>query len=833
MKHSTSTFNYTGIGPIVIPPRFTVANQAEVIEQAIRTVNAALSAATVADSLEVNSAPHHVISLIGGRGAGKTSVLLTLIRRLRREQPDLLVLDPLQPDQLREHLPLVPSIVALAERALHQLGSDSADSFITTESLPLRRLAWLNSGEQVIPAITRDTINLRDWNARLFEFIGEPTDLPGHFHTWIERLQECLQRRLVVVSIDDADISVDKAAEVIDTIRVFLAHPKILTVVATDLDGLERRIRNKRLAALPRVPELKSAEADDKSPTYLFGLSPSQYQSAEALDESEYVKNLLAKVLPPATRLYLRKTPVSERFDLTFFLPGNEQGRSLYKTLHEFETRNLRGDFTLVQLLERHQALFSGNLRNYTNQYVLINSYVAQTNRARSGDLKAAFEENRLKMSRTKHSPRLVDTTWLSISTPDDYLRSKSHMDIIRCLLATDECASVEEAFRKHVDYDLRQSETLVEMTHVILNEVVHVGTRYETGGGKNMYRIFKSNIHDPPSTTLIDLAIDYAILRGASVESVADIVDVGFTSTVTAFARIPEGVTSALDFKKLKILDPNITCIPTTIGAAPGGQIGILTDFDRAMPVFIKKSTDIGVFLHRILFAATRKRLDELSRETNEMLAKAKGAHAKREGIIHAVNRALGIIAVHALGLINGAVKTLWSEPGAPADSLSVQWGPQVPWLINKVSGVSAAIAQVVSDQNLTLSDRLCFLSFICDLPMGLIFTMAGPSTDRELNVLRTSLATFCDELQKHRYLAKRRSGQLALGAFVRRGPTKIPVIMQEMIARFPSVSVARREGALRRFIEYVNQLKVMEKSDLLVEPPPSWKGLLKKRSR
>ena len=72
---------YIGLGPMPLEEKYMVANQKSVIDDVVKQIGLTCEALANRKNLpedNQNFAPHHVISIIGGRGTGKTSVVTTI-----------------------------------------------------------------------------------------------------------------------------------------------------------------------------------------------------------------------------------------------------------------------------------------------------------------------------------------------------------------------------------------------------------------------------------------------------------------------------------------------------------------------------------------------------------------------------------------------------------------------------------------------------------------------------------------------------------------------------------------------------------------------------------
>lgn len=464
---------------MLLEPRRMVANQQGVIEFVLSRVTSAVK--VLGDPRGLPGAAldkfesHNVITIVGGRGSGKTSVLLTIASAIQRENPEVLVLDIVHPDQIASKwLPVAALVMSSVARSLATRHPRLKQNILNDEHLQLAKMRWALNIDETLQVVSRDSLNAPEWADRIFRLVTRDSDPADMFRTWLHEVLDQASMPLVLVPIDDADIAIDKADEIIDTVRTYLASPRVITLLAVDIPSLERRIRNKRLSTLPRVPEISSDKASSTTkPTFLFGLSPGEFQSAEAEAEQEYVENLLTKVLPPAGRCYLMGLSERERMHTPFRIPGQSPDLTVLDLLSD----TARGSDkeprpNITALVEAHPEIFSANIRTYANQFVMVadacRSYIAE---AGTPDVEVQFDEYRARSSTPSGSstqgPARVRIP--PISSPDDYRDSRFHMALARAFLSGDEFAPLREHARRQLGVEIERFDTMHELTSFML----------------------------------------------------------------------------------------------------------------------------------------------------------------------------------------------------------------------------------------------------------------------------------------------------------------------------------------------------------------------------
>lgn len=810
---------FTGIGPISIPAESRLSNQQEIIDSLVSIID---QLSQTAQSSDVNSeSPHHVLSILGGRGTGKTSLILTIIKQLRQGKNNALTLDLLQADQLRESFPVVPAIVALAENFIAaNYSPETARNFILQHSLQIKKLAWATESPELMRTLSRDTLNLSDWNTKVFELIGQPADLLGKFRDWVGALLEATGKTILVISIDDTDISVDKASEVIDAIRIYLSDPRIVTIVAADMNSLERRIRNKRLAALPPVPEFKSSK-ENEAPAYLFGLSSAQYQSEEAVAEQEYVESLLVKVLPLATRHAIRPIPESERVDRQFFLPGQSDFQSLYSLVSSAEIRLGAKKTVLADLLLRHSDLLSKNLRTFANQYAMIRGLCASAALGSSTDIEL---ESHL---RTRyHAPILGSRgggEWMRITSREQLSLSRFHAEILHSILSSNEFRSLENGVTISQRVQLRELPTIQEITAATIDAARMTGVRSEPSGRRLIYRVVSVEVSDAPASSFVDCCLDYALANGATIETLCQVTDISFESLVGIRYPIPSKLFSKLNAILLKKISPSLQIISNPRSKTIGGDLFIQHSRDHLAPLFVKDSLDIGVFAGRTPAKTRLGFQKELSRFADETSADAI-TEENAELVARSFLNLLGCITLDALLTMDAAFQSVIRASRDVPDTFFLEWTRESAWVLRDVDAFHETLENILNAVSLPWQSRFGLLCFIADLPFEHLHNSI-PNVDQDAcDNLRRACGHFCDELDNLGLITQRDQGSLSLGVLAVDPQTKVPLVFVESKHYFPSISIERRTVALSKLLATVSTLKPTLYWDYRVEAPPVW---------
>jgi hypothetical protein len=282
----------------------------------------------------------NVYLIDGGRGSGKTTVLITLLDELvswyRKGKPERL--DALPKELVERGLPrnVIPlglvdletfsddrsvlyQVVASFRRVVDFLdsrdggdacrGSGLREPFASSQSelrkawndlVKVLALGWTRGGQK-----RRETLRPADFVAEFEDSERCLGDTSRSFDKFMKVLCETFSRRtdlsvrpLFVVPLDDVDMQPDRTRDIVRTLR-FFQHPSLLFVVTADIELLLAALRRDCFEELGLdVKDVKAAAQED-------------VELAMRL-----ARQILEKVFPRAQRLELGEVPLEKRTEL-------------------------------------------------------------------------------------------------------------------------------------------------------------------------------------------------------------------------------------------------------------------------------------------------------------------------------------------------------------------------------------------------------------------------------------------------------------------------------------------------------------------------------------
>ncbi len=306
-----------------------------------------------------NARPHHAFLIDGARGAGKTYSLATVEAILRRlsdpkagrigeeekaghiseeEWAQWLKLSTIPPELqfkpenaaaakvLRIIFPgdmergdsLMEAVFTGVRDSLEKLqkqADDRADKRGDEKAKELiRKLreevsqGWYYGHQFGIDALIRDSVDYADLVSNFEKQSGKAAHRAEKWYEYVDQYLNFLKVETLVVMLDDSDVGPEATSDILQSARMSLSHPRIVTIIAGNLDSMRGSLIQQAMDKLsPAIGSLASTD------------------SRTARDwrrgHRQLVEEYLDKVLPPANRFYLRPieaTPGRARGDTDF-----------------------------------------------------------------------------------------------------------------------------------------------------------------------------------------------------------------------------------------------------------------------------------------------------------------------------------------------------------------------------------------------------------------------------------------------------------------------------------------------------------------------------------
>lgn len=200
------------------------------------------------------------ISILGARGTGKTSILKSLINKLEEENKEdvilgkNIVLPMIVPENMSTSSNLMSMILGLFKGIVDELEakeeSRSKECWFSKESNIskryrelVRKFCFLQPDFKSVSIKQYTTEN--DYVEKSSQIFQADIEFMSYFNDFIDMLIETKEEkneRLIFVFIDDMDLSTQRCVDAVRTLLAYISHPRIVTVLAGDLETFEEAL---------------------------------------------------------------------------------------------------------------------------------------------------------------------------------------------------------------------------------------------------------------------------------------------------------------------------------------------------------------------------------------------------------------------------------------------------------------------------------------------------------------------------------------------------------------------------------------------------------------
>lgn len=238
---------------------------------------------------------YNTISIFGGRGTGKTTFILSILRDIEQKYKDeaqiLNIIDPTQMEE-KEHVFLVILTLIDTEvrKKIEEHKKNSNNACCCYEKEWNNKLSSLAKGLPTLEGLNKKQYENWDDNWYIVESgidnVRSAYNLEKNFHDLVDKALKIIGKKFFVLAFDDTDVDFSKGWHVLETIRKYLTSPKLVIFLSGNLTLYSYNVR---LHQWKQFKELKDFEGYD-------------YKSQVNQLEGQY----LLKVLKPENRIQLR-----------------------------------------------------------------------------------------------------------------------------------------------------------------------------------------------------------------------------------------------------------------------------------------------------------------------------------------------------------------------------------------------------------------------------------------------------------------------------------------------------------------------------------------------
>lgn len=301
---------------------------------------------------------YNTISIFGGRGTGKTTFILSILRDIEQKYKDeahiLNIIDPTQMEE-KEHVFLVILTLIDTEvrKKIEEHKKNSNNACCCYEKEWNNKLSSLAKGLPTLEGLNKKQYENWDDNWYIVESgidnVRSAYNLEKNFHDLVDKALKIIGKNFFVLAFDDTDVDFSKGWHVLETIRKYLTSPKLVIFLSGDLTLYSYNVR---LHQWKQFKELKDFKEHD-------------YKSQVNKLEGQY----LLKVLKPENRIQLRSLLDYKRTYNTSYIikEKDKEIKDVYSDfleslgIHKNSTQQLFIDYLLGLSIRSQLSILSDN----------------------------------------------------------------------------------------------------------------------------------------------------------------------------------------------------------------------------------------------------------------------------------------------------------------------------------------------------------------------------------------------------------------------------------------------------------------------------------------
>lgn len=261
------------------------------------------------------------IGILGCRGAGKTSILHTLRKKIIEENNADIVLEIIIPENMSESSTLMENILGLLKVKVDEIEKLAIQKSRPNNCIKSNGKSLTQKYSDLIRTYTYIQKEYRDILISEFtseneyvkkskEVFNSDFEFQKNWKSFLEEIlnpssmsdgEENSNKPMIIVFIDDIDLSTYRCTDVVHTLLTYLSNSNIITFISGDIDTFEEAL------TLDFLRKEKALDADVFENTYYNGDSNLLERKRQL--SYEYLK----KVLPPMYRHQVKVWHLEER----------------------------------------------------------------------------------------------------------------------------------------------------------------------------------------------------------------------------------------------------------------------------------------------------------------------------------------------------------------------------------------------------------------------------------------------------------------------------------------------------------------------------------------
>lgn len=365
---------------------------------------------------------HNTITILGTRGSGKTSFLLSLLSSFENNE-DIEVLDIIDPTLIEEKGHIFLNVLSMIDDRVTDFLEENDEN--NSRPFTYGSEDWRKKFEALAHALpTIDgiggTLTDSSWQdpeyimQRGIRSVTASRKLETSFRKLINMALKIIGKKAFIIAFDDIDIDFKKGWPVLELLRKYFVSPQLITILSGDMRLYSLAVRKRQWENFGE--QLVKVEGNSAA-----GMEYLRDLVTET--ESQY----LQKVMKPIRRVHLNtlkeKLFLTPNFDVFVVRKGIRAQRitdSYNEILHGFGISNsyqaeIYRSFLLESPLRMQVRFLEANLRRSTNDVIsLLDPFVSD------------LYEMRLDIARITSSPQYLNITILELLVKEKIL-SETH----------------------------------------------------------------------------------------------------------------------------------------------------------------------------------------------------------------------------------------------------------------------------------------------------------------------------------------------------------------------------------------------------------------------
>ncbi|MCB2300274.1 hypothetical protein [Clostridium tagluense] len=337
---------------------------------------------------------NNIFSILGGRGSGKTSVLLTMKYKIMNEYSKADIILPLiVPEKIGTTGSLLECIMGLLGDVVDKIENDRKNSqsskWSNSESCRKQDGSRLvEKYNELLKQYTYTQIDykqilinqyegFKDYIDNIKNILDSDQKLIVKFEEFIEELlkekrklnQEKNNEPIIFIFFDDVDLSTGRCTEVLNIILRYLSHPNIVVFVAGNY---------KTFSEVITINTLNNDKLLNEQMEKCF-FSETIIDSETALDTRKILtQDFLKKILPPAFRYYM---PVMSEKEKAEFIFSTEEDNYNYEISNNFDEKIIQESsyFSLYELIK--EIFIDSNYNEKKDMDIYKNNFLKYNNK--------------------------------------------------------------------------------------------------------------------------------------------------------------------------------------------------------------------------------------------------------------------------------------------------------------------------------------------------------------------------------------------------------------------------------------------------------------------